>query len=542
MNGRVTLILVAFALLAGAYVFGIDRPQQAARAAREAGEDALVPLDRDDVRAFELPLADQEGSARVVRSRDPEGWRLEAPLQGTADTFAVDGLLTALLGLRSEVEIEDPPEDRGGFGLSAESRVVIVPEEGEPISLTLGGESPVGALRYVEISTRPGTVHGVSRAKIDALEPPLFTLRDKSMVRLEPTEVSEIEVARRDGLQVKLVRRSEAEDVVPPDGDTRFKGESAWQLVAPIEDQADAERTNQLIQDFYFARAEGILDAPDLASNRYGLARPAARLRFATRGGESAEIVLGSVDEATFARVDGAGPVFEVPGRLLEVVPGALFDYRFKRVLAIRRRDVAALEIDFPRQQREFHFVESADSGWEPAAGPGPVAGEGSTGSEGGVGGQEAAPEEVPDRVIRSVRLEDVIQASEFIRATAVLDAPDLKALGLDPPAVRIAYVRKDGRPIGWLELGTPEPQRGVPARSSVSERVWILSGDATERFPIDLETFEESWWAEPEPAPEAGGDEPDAPSEPPGDASEAPPGPGDPPDAGAPTAAPSSP
>jgi len=268
-------------------------------------------------------------------------------------------------------------------------------------------------------------------------------------------------------------------DALPPTDDPRFADELGWQLREPIEDPADADRTGRLIQDLYFARAESIVDAP-AALESYGLASPAVEVTLGTEeGGTQATIALGRSDRGVYARVDGTGPVFGVEERVLDTVPRELFDYRFKRVLSIRRADVVAVRLVFARAGRTYRF-ELEDDRWVERGG-------------------DARPE---GQRIDPSRVEEVIYAVEFLEATGVIEGEALKPLGLETPALRSVFEGEGGAELGWLELGDPDPARGVPARSSRGPRVWWLSDEIRERMPLGLDRFE-SVWVIPEGAPD---------------------------------------
>jgi hypothetical protein len=117
---------------------------------------------------------------------------------------------------------------------------------------------------------------------------------------------------------------------------------------------------------------------------------------------------------------------------------------------------------------------------------------------------------------VKSLSVEDVLYAIEDLEAMGIVEpAAAAAGLGLDPPRVRVRALDASGAELGWLELGDPAPEEGMPARSSENDRIWRVFNDLGADIPLSLEAFQRNFLeAEPEPA-EGEGEDESSPEEP---------------------------
>ena len=454
MNLRTTLVLLGIALALGGYVWfgelrGKERQERAERGARR-----LVELARAEWTALELPVSDG-GTARLEAGGGE--WALASPLRSETDAATVERILDALEGLDYETEIERVPEDLAPFGLGDAGRRATLRAGERSLSLVFGGGTPVGSGRYVQVSSRPGRVFNVSGASVASLEPSLLSLRDKRIVRDDPESVRELAVRARGEAEIRMARE-----------------QGGWTLLAPLAGRADGRRIERLLEDLHFARASGFVDEPGEGSG-FGLDPAEIEVEWVRADG-SGTLSLGRSGDRAYARVSGRATVFELPDRIVSGVPREVFAYRYKRVFELDPAEVRRLELRFPREDLGYGF-ERDDSRW-------------------------SADDEALS--VDSLKLADLVYALESLDATAVEPEPHAPGpLGLEPARVRVTAFAAGGEELGWLELGDPDSERGLPARSSLSERVWRVPGELGEDVPLGLDVFR-SDFAEP---PDAGGE-----------------------------------
>ena len=386
-----------------------------------------------------------------------------------ADAYVIEGILTALGQLEVELTIDDVPADRAQFGLGESApRIEIAPQSGDPIRLALGTDAPVGAVRYVESSTRPGVILAVTSSMLGELEPDLEKLRDKSVIPLEPRQVQQVQVEVGGKPLVTVQRHPGSQETLEKAGSEDIAVEKAgdWDLAQPLAEKADGDRIFRYLQDLHFARAESFVDDPGKPAE-YGLEKPDARVRLIPAGDGTVELAIGRKDDKVYARVDGTGPVLKVPARVLDGLPRQLFDYRNKRVFEVNAPDVERIELEFPRDTQAVAFKRDGEK-WLP---------------------------ESSEWKVQDFRVGDLLYELDRVDATGLEEGtPDLARLGLEPPAVRVSVYGKDKAPIGWLALGNASQGQGTPARSSSSDRTWRVVKDIGEKIPLGLDAFRSSW------------------------------------------------
>src|SRR5947199_4963142 len=97
MKPRTTVILLAIAIMLGAFIFGLDRLSQNSRERRERAAH-VVEVNRTNIEGFTIHNAD----ALIKIKLDGDVWKMTAPWQDNADSGVVDQLLDAIQNLRPD--------------------------------------------------------------------------------------------------------------------------------------------------------------------------------------------------------------------------------------------------------------------------------------------------------------------------------------------------------------------------------------------------------------------------------------------------------
>ncbi len=454
MSFRATIVLCVIAAGLGLYVYLVEVQGERSRQQAQTEAKRLLSIELEQITALELPL-EGGGSAKLVAAGkgDSRTWSLETPVVFPADARFVSNLLSSLTRLESETVIEDAPEDLAAFGLGEGRRTVRVwTAEDEPTVLYLGGKVPVSYQLYLARAGESRRIYTVMRGQAAALEPRLRDLRDKRLVRFDVDDVKSLRV-REYGSLVAAVERTEpqAED-------------GGWRVVEPSQDRGDAERIRRALQDLSLARATDFIDQPG-ALAEYGLDAPELDLAIETASGTQL-LQISRVQDKGFVRVDDGEVIYQTSDRVLMNVPRSLFAYRYKQVLKLDADSVRRIELDFPREQASYVFVRENES-W--------------------VSEDAEAP-------VKSLSVEDILYAIEDLTATGIEESgPDLAALGLDPPRVRVRALSAAGTELGALELGDPR-EEDLAARSSANDRLWRVSNNVGIDVPLSVEAFERNF------------------------------------------------
>ena len=455
MSLRGTLALFAALVALAAYVYFVEIRGTEKKQESEAEARRIFSVEPASVTKLELDTSDG-AHAKLVRAGEKE-WKVEAPVAYPADPQSVDAALRALAKLESTAVIAERPADLAPFGLDAKKKTVTVQAgEAAPQSLSLGGPTPVGGGRYVELASDPKRLFVVSAGAIGALEPPLLELRDRRLLRLATGNADELAV-KSDG---KLVVRAK-------------KGDDGWQLVEPETGPGDAAKIRRVLDDLALARASAFEDAAK-APETYGLAKPG--LEVEVHVADAAEkLAIGEAGGKTWVRRDGDPILLEANERVRTGVPTAFFDYRAKRVLSLEVDKVHALEIAFPAAGQS-HRVTREGEAWKAA---------------------EAGVE------LKPLAAEDLVYALADLDATGLdPEGADLKPIGLDPAQVTFRAYDDKGALLGELSLGHLDPSRGIPALSSQSPTVWRIAAEVGRQVPLSAEAWTNLFVKGPTPAP----------------------------------------
>lgn len=453
MNARATIALLVVALALGAYVWLVEIRGGEQKAEAEAAARVIFALEPASASGLELVTSD---GANAVLVREDAGvredgaaakptWKLTAPIAYPADADAVERALSALEKLASTATIDARPADLEPFGLGGErKRVAVKAGEGEPRTLYLGGDTPVGGGRYVELASDPNRLFVVSAGSLGGLAPSLVELRDKRLLRLAPDAVDELTV-RAGGALVVHAKRTEA----------------GWALVEPESAPADAERVRRVLDDLALGRASGFEDQPK-AAKEYGLDSPQVEI-IARAGDVEEQLELGTADSKTWLERAGDPVLLEVNERALTSIPRAYFDYRAKRVLTLDVEQIRAIELAYPRSNETQRLKRDGEV-WK---------------------AEEAGVELQADKV------DELAYALEAVDATGLEEASlDRAQIGLEPALAIARFFDEKGALLGELSFGDPHPDKGLPALSSQSPLVWRVTNDIGREVPLSPEAF----------------------------------------------------
>ena len=309
MRGRSLAVMAALVLALGAFIWLYERDLPTTAERETHGKRVFGDLEADDVR--EVTLEQGGRTVRLVREAPAPGangeqgedaddddlldgeppaataeWRLAAPIAARADRFAVDGLISTLLGVEKGRTLEGI--DRARYGLAPPAaRVTLVTEDG-PRVLEVGREVPGSDQRIVALA---GGAEGwaVSAGFWSDLVKPAADWRSRELF---PGQRAEIErVTLRSVGQSGSAGQSGGQSVL-----LARRGEEYW-VEAPFADRADQDRVEELLGALTALRAEGFPAAPPP-----GLDPPQATIEVVRKGrAEPFRVALGAVPAAPAA-------------------------------------------------------------------------------------------------------------------------------------------------------------------------------------------------------------------------------------------------
>jgi hypothetical protein len=320
----------------------------------------------DDARVRTLRLQPATGAPTVLQ-REGESWKITEPIQATADGNSVKALLASLRSMRAR-GFDDPaepgqtPTENVAAGAAAEPaergfspprlKVEVGLETGEPQILELGGEKAGEGekLLYVRVPGKE-TVYQVGSHVQTSIDKTADDLRDKTVLAVDESKLTAVEVARSDGEGFTLERRGEGWGVAGAEGEVR-------ESVA-----------SRLVEDVMLVKGANIAsENGDLAAS--GLDAPPLEITIRSTDGVLGKLRLASKDEKFFVAAEGAPLVYEIQDYVYR-----RFDKRRSDLIEGEKGSGASAQDGAP-----FEPVAGGDlgAGAEPLPGGGAEAGPGS--------------------------------------------------------------------------------------------------------------------------------------------------------------------
>jgi hypothetical protein len=465
MNPKTTGILFAIAAALGAFVYFYEIEGEEGRKEAEAAEKRLFPdIAQDAIESIALPSSD----GAVIRFERREGrWQIVEPIDFAADSFAADGVASALADLKSESLIDDP-RPHEVYGLDAEGGEIRFRAGGVERVLRLGDDTPLGSNSYVAVDGSTD-VYTVTTTQLGSLRKDLEELRDKRIANFDHNAVLRFTASWPDGRVA--VERSE----------------QGWQLTAPVQGSADDSTVDGLLSDLSFLRATGFVDDPTPEAVA-GFERPEfaveIELKIENEGEDLAplSIAFGGLDEAGTDQLvrAAAQSLYAIPASRLEDFPRTLVEYRDRQLAKFSSLDVERIEMGFRSGgQTEAITGVHGDEGWT------------------------SSPESFEDG-----KLANLVNELSRLRADGILaDAmgrAELESIGLEPASAIFSVfgASEDDSEglIAEIQLGDLRDD-GIPARTPDRETIFLLDAELAEHIPLSLEAVRNRFLAEPEPA-----------------------------------------
>ncbi len=368
-----------------------------------------------------LELSRSGGQSAVVERQADGGWRMIKPVEAEADPIEIGGLLTTFSSMTSTRLI--PAENMGQYGLER-PRVAwrITLADGRLMELKVGKASSYNQALYAWHSAAPDKVLVLEAYLAGQLLKNKLDLRQKRLL----------------GLDSKLVGRIELET-----GGTRFllaKEAGLWMLKQPVEDRADEQRVQRLLNVFGNLQATRFIDGERKLST-YGLESPLVKLRLAGLGEAdwAYEFWLGkgglkiNEEKVFVSRRKPDGPVAELRAHVLGGMKVDVFALRAKNPVKFQAEKVQRIKISGPSRLLvlERGSGQHKEQAWN-----------------------LVAPMPAP---AKSYKVLSLLESLRRLKAKRFLGLPDeekLSASGLDSPALSLSLVDKKGKEISTLKIG----------------------------------------------------------------------------------------
>ncbi len=244
MNFKTTVVLMILLLGFGIY-FIIDRAREKNPVETTADSKKLFAVkDKDDVNSLTIKSAD--GSEIVLTKVDTK-WRMTKPVEAAAEGWQVDRLVSDLIALESQGEVD--PKDKGLD--KPKLNVEVSAKGGKVLKFAVGNKTPLGALYIQIVGHKDADV--IAADLYDRLSQPANELRDKQLVSTSLNEIKQLAIDQNG--QKLLLQKKGAE----------------WELVEPKKLPADPATMTDILGAVTGLRASDWVakDSPDVATAKF---------------------------------------------------------------------------------------------------------------------------------------------------------------------------------------------------------------------------------------------------------------------------------
>jgi hypothetical protein len=167
----------------------------------------------------QLTITHKDGS-KLVLHKDGTTWKMVSPEPATADSSAVEDILSAMIYLTPVSFVDDPsdavgmnhPTDVVSFSTAAPATQPSTTGPA-PTVVTIGGYDDVQK-KNVFVSLSDGTLVKVAASVLDTLNKSPLDLRDKTVVDVDPATVTRVEVATDTAATTQPVKAAASKTVV----------------------------------------------------------------------------------------------------------------------------------------------------------------------------------------------------------------------------------------------------------------------------------------------------------------------------------------
>ena len=401
MKPKTTLILLAVAVLLGAFIFWLDRFSQNTRDFTERATH-VVQINRTDIQGVTI----ENGDSVIKIVTDGDAWKLVAPIEDEADTTVVDQLLDAVQNLRPDDLITDlgkgakKRQSLKDFGLIKSRLRLKLEGKRVPPEIQFGQDTAVQGQSYLRVGDEDA-VYVVQNDLKNIVSKPPGDFRDHRMTPFLTTLIDRA-IFQVSGGEIELA-----------------KNQDNWQLVRPIKARASNDAVVDILTKLNQTQISKFVGA-DKSTNlsSFGLDAPVDVLTLFGGEGKKFEIEIGgavpSDPQAVYAGLPERNSVVEVNNtfaNLLSITPN---DVRDRKIARLNSDLIDRITIESPDQPKIL--LGRKENRWF-----------------------FLSPEQAPANASNIAHLIQNInddEVSEFVADTAA----DLAKFGLDQPKLRITF------------------------------------------------------------------------------------------------------
>ncbi|MCX7014406.1 MAG: DUF4340 domain-containing protein [Candidatus Sumerlaeota bacterium] len=459
MNFKGTLIaLVLFLVVLGAFYFDYSRKQK-----KETAKSASEQLLQMDAKTIDhLTIKNPQGEFELAKAgKDEEGWKVLKPIETQADDSTMKSLIASLAGARKKNPFALGQRSLADYGLEkpAIAAELKASSKGEIADLSVGDEGAEYGQNYARLAAKPDEVFLVPSSVKTALDKKLYDLRDKTILRCPPDDITTVTLTTAQG-------EFEAE-----------KHDKAWTITRPVKDAGESTAISDFLRKINEGKAASFVDTTGTLNLAvYGLDAPKTRLAVWGPKTEGVRTLLVGDQQPEqdkyYGKVEGAEQVFAIPSDIYKELEKDAKTFRSKEVFPdlTSSFDVNAMKVE-SKKKGAFEVNKDKEGKWTLV--------------------------DEPDKNLDKTKVEDLAAALCDLRIKDVLtDDPktsETLKYGFETPELQVTLQNTDKGLKDSVEIGLFEQDnRVIYARSVGQTSLFTLEWSAPEKLEIGIDDLVE--------------------------------------------------
>lgn len=337
MGGKTIAALVLLAAGLGGFLYYDTYWLTPAREKAQSAKGRLWTVEPKDVEALAIK---RKGETIRLKRADGGDWEMLEPVKTRADRATVADIVTSLVTVRMDREIDANPARPADFGLDPAQAEVRLEVKGhaEPLVLQVGAKSPTAAWVYAREGRKPAVITLSEIVSRDTGRP-VADFRDRTVIAFDRKSVAGMDLDVS-GDRVSLV------------SDEAGK----WRIVKPRPYRADVDLITDFLDKLEAAKATEFADDAPKSLAPYGLERPSRVTLWLGKDKDrsSRTLLVGRAQpegKGVYVKRDGEPGVMLTAVALWTAFPKTVAALRDKVVVSYAYDKVAKIEIDQGRAQ-----------------------------------------------------------------------------------------------------------------------------------------------------------------------------------------------
>jgi hypothetical protein len=325
-----TLFVLVVAILIGAAAYYFDWKRGEKEAAKPS-EDATKPafsVQPDEIQSLTISYPADPKSQSVTFEKHDGAWQITQPLQTSADSASVEGIVQGIAGARVAQTEPGAPDRLKAYGLDpAAVGIDFQVKNGAKHSVQLGKKDFLGASVYAVVD-HGKDVSLLPESLLVSSDKPLQILRDHGVLHIDTSDVRSFDLKNASG-EIAVT-----------------KEKAGWSFSKPATGEADGDLVNSLLAAISTAKLVSIESetADNLA--RYGLANPTVTFTAVEGAGKTATLLVGKKDgEEYFARDASRPTIFRINQDLYKKLSQTYPELRNKQIVRFDQAAITHVEI-----------------------------------------------------------------------------------------------------------------------------------------------------------------------------------------------------